>query len=68
MIAPGVVRDVTVKINNDGSVTISWVPPFWKGGANLKYILRYNGFQFVTVNTYFDVKPGTQDKSYTIEV
>ena len=68
ILVPGAVQNVQTKLNQDASVTVSWKPPFSKGGAGLKYKVRYGGKEFITDNTYTNIKSGAEDWSYTIEV
>ncbi|XP_012553733.2 ephrin type-A receptor 4-A-like isoform X1 [Hydra vulgaris] len=66
--APGLIRDITVKYNSDGSIILTWMPPLKNNGGNISYKVKKNDVVFVTSNTYFEINSALFDKTYIIEI
>ncbi|NP_001296646.1 ephrin type-A receptor 8-like precursor [Hydra vulgaris] len=65
---PGEVLNFQKKLNQDSSVTISWKPPFSKGGPNLKYSVKYDGKEIITFQNSTNIKSGAEDRTYKVEI
>ena len=68
LLEPGIVQNFNQKINSDGSVTLTWDPPFGKGSDNPRYVVTYGSTSRTTSDTKYTIKSDTQTKSYTVQV
>lgn len=66
--SPGPIQNLRDIKNDDGSITLEWLPPFNKAGTNIRYIVKYGDQTGTTTTTTFDIPTGTEDMMYTVEV
>lgn len=64
------VRKLKKKINDDGSVTLTWNAPLNFKANNSKYVVAYNGKKVVLdfTQTEFVIPSGQGKKSFTVKV
>ena len=64
------VTNLTKQINDDGSVTLTWIKPVGFNGKNARYVVVYNDERHTLSmeETKYTIKSGLKDRSYIVEV
>ena len=66
---PGVIRNLKLKRNDDQSVTLSWDQPQDKGGPDLKYLVKVNNGNGVSMKAMnYTIKQEKETKKYFVSV
>ena len=68
VIVPGKVRDLKIKWNIDGSITLTWEEPYATGGPDIKYVVTYGGKTIVTKKRTLIIPQPEEDTTYTFGV
>ena len=68
IIVPGNIRDLKIKLNNDGSITWTWEEPYATGGPDIIYVVTYGEKTIVTKNRTLIIAQPEEDTIYTFGV
>ena len=68
IIVPSNIRDLKIKLNNDGSITLMLEEPYATGGPDIIYVVMYGEKTIVTKNRTLIIPQPEEDTTYTFGV
>ena len=68
IVVPGNVRDLKIKLNTNGSITLIWKEPYATGGPDIEYVVTYGGKTIITGKRSVIIPQPEEDTTYTFIV